>query len=129
MKNIFQLGDQKTFQHVVDDTDFAQFHGEIVHRVYSTFSLARDMEWTTRQFVIEMRDADEEGIGTFVHVDHRSPAFEGECVRFTGVIESLNGNEIICSVTAKVDEREVAVGKTGQKILRKERLHKLLRKP
>ena len=51
-----------------------RFSGKVVHPVCATFALARDIEWTTRQFVLQMRDDDEEGIGTMLTIDHRSPA-------------------------------------------------------
>ncbi|HYG01685.1 MAG TPA: hypothetical protein VD927_04525 [Chryseosolibacter sp.] len=125
MKSIFKPGDHKEFKRTVSSQDFARFNGEVVHPVFSTFGLARDMEWTTRQFVLEMRDEDEEGIGTFVHVDHRGPAFEHEEITFRGSVTEVKGHELICSVDAFVGDRLIASGKTGQKILKKEKLDKL----
>lgn len=128
MKQLFKSGDAKQFAHVVNEDDVAKFHGETVHPVYSTFSIARDMEWTTRLFVLEMRDDDEEGIGTFVHVDHKGPAFVGEHVVFHGYVDYIAGNEIVCRVEAVVGTRLIATGKTGQKILKREKLNRLLNK-
>ena len=125
MKNIFKKGDIRQFQHTVSPADFARFNGDVVHRVYSTFALARDAEWTTRQFVLEMREDDEEGIGTFVHVDHKAPAFENETITFRGEIQELSGNDVICSVTASVGDRVIASAKTGQKILKREKINRL----
>lgn len=42
MKLIFKPGDQKVYHKKVESTDVAAFHGEVLHRVYSTFALARD---------------------------------------------------------------------------------------
>src|SRR5688500_16918126 len=98
MKQIFKKGDEKTYTKVITSRDCASFHGQVVHAVCATFSLARDMEWTTRQFVLDMRDDDEEGIGTFIHIDHNGPAFEGEEILYKGYIESIHENEVICSV-------------------------------
>jgi fluoroacetyl-CoA thioesterase len=128
MKHVFKVGDQKQYRHKVTKDDFASFHGKVVHPVCSTFALARDVEWTTRQFVLEMRDADEEGIGTFVHVDHKSPAFEGDEIQFTGVVDSINSNEIVCTVEANVHGRLIAVAKTGQKIFKKDKIEKLFQR-
>lgn len=125
MKNVFKSGDQKQFRRRVESADFARFNGEVVHPVFSTFGLARDMEWTTRQFVLQMREDNEEGIGTFVHVDHKGPAFEGDEIVFTGEITEIRGHELICHVQAFVGERLIATGSTGQKILKKEKLEKL----
>lgn len=122
MRTIFNHGDRKEYRHTVTRADFAVFHGEVVHPVCSTFALARDIEWTTRQFVLEMRDADEEGIGTFVSIEHVNPAFEGEEIIFSGYIEKLSGNELICAVEARVNDRIIARAKTGQKILKREKI-------
>src|SRR5690349_4540467 len=97
MKNIFHKGDTKTFTHKVIAADAASFESGTVHQVYSTFALARDAEWCTRLFALEMKEADEEGIGTFVNIQHIAPAFFGNEVLFTATYEELNGNQLTCS--------------------------------
>lgn len=124
VKHIFKVGDQKEYEHIVTKEDFAAFHGQVVHAVYSTFCITRDAEWSSRLFALEMKDVNEEGIGTFVNIEHLAPAFENEKVVFTATIEVLHQNEIICNILAKVGERLVAKGKTGQKIIDKEKLEK-----
>jgi len=109
--------------------DVAAFHNETVHEVCSTFSLARDIEWTTRQFVLEMREENEEGIGTFLSIDHKGPAFVNEEVVFEAWVDSIERNELICHYQARVGARLVAIGKTGQKILKNEKIARLLTKP
>lgn len=125
MKNIFKPGDQKQFSYVVKEEDVAAFHGEVVHRVCSTFTLAREVEWATRQFVLEMREDHEEGIGTQVHIDHKSPAFVDEEIIITSQIDSLENHEIICTFEAAVNGRIIATGKTGQKILSREKIKRI----
>src|SRR3954470_10448908 len=125
MKQLFKVGDFKLYAKVVTSRDFASFHGQVVHAVCATFALARDMEWTTRQFVLDILDEDEEGIGTFVNVEHRSPAFEGDEIIFKGYIDEIKDNELVCSVLAHVGDRLIASGKTGQKILKREKIVKL----
>jgi fluoroacetyl-CoA thioesterase len=128
VKPIFKTGDKKHYTRVVTENDVAAFHGEVVHPVCSTFSIARDVEWTTRQFVLEMRDNDEEGVGTFVNIEHKSPAFVGEEIIYTGIVEKINGHELICSFVANVGERLIAQGQTGQKILKREKINKIFQK-
>ena len=125
MKNIFQKGDIKTFSRKVTSADTATFESGTVHEVYSTFALGRDAEWCTRLFVLDMKETDEEGIGTFINIQHLSPALIGSDVVFTGVYEEFKGNQLTCSFEAKVGERLIAKGTTGQKILKKERLQLL----
>src|SRR6188768_2033324 len=128
MKEGFHRGDKIEFRSVVKPDDVAAFNGEVVHPVCATFALARDIEWTTRQFVLAMREDDEEGIGTFLSIDHKSPAFVGEEIVFTAYIEQLTGNELICTYEARVGARLIANGKTGQKILKREKIEKIFGK-
>ena len=125
MKVIFKPGDVKTYRKVVTDSDLAPFHGETLHPVYSTFSLARDFEWSSRLFFLEMKEEDEEGVGTFLSIEHKSPAKVGEEVIITARIETILDNELICIIEARSGDRLIASGKTGQKMLKKEKLNKL----
>ncbi len=110
---------------VVNENDTPAFPTGVVHNVYSTFALVRDAEWTTRQFVLEMKEEDEEGIGTMVSVHHHSPAFIGEKVIVTGTIKKIQQHEIICTFEVKTETRLVATGETGQKILKRKKFEKL----
>ncbi len=128
MKQPFKIGDTKHITFHVKEEDVASFHSEAVHPVCATFSLAREIEWATRQYVLEMREEDEEGIGTSLTIDHVSPAFVGDVVRIDSKVEMINGNELICSYNALVNDRIVATGTTGQKILKREKLKSIFSK-
>ena len=129
MKQLIKEGDKKRATFLVKEDDIVSFEGEVVHVVCATYTLAKEIEWATRQYVLEMRDDDEEGVGTFLSIDHRSPAFVGEEVSIESKVEEINGNELICSYTAFVKDRIVASGKTGQKILKREKLATIFSKP
>lgn len=128
MKNPFTIGDTQTYTRRVEQADTAAFDSGEVHPVYATFALGRDAEWACRLFVLQMKDADEEGIGTFLHVEHQSPALLGAEVVFTATLKSVERNEVICSYEARVGDRLIAKGETGQKILKKEKLEALFSK-
>lgn len=119
----FQIGSVKTYTKLVEQADTATFESGEVHPVYATFALGRDAEWACRLFVLEMKEDDEEGIGTFLKIEHASPALLGSTVVFEATLQSAIGNSVICSFTAKVGDRVVAFGETGQKILKKEKLN------
>jgi len=125
VRSIFKVGDKKTYERIVRPEDTAAFESGPVHPVYATFALTRDAEWSSRLFVLEMKEATEEGIGTFVNVTHVSPAFTGDKVVFEVVIDELKGNEVNCSFMAKSGTRLIAEGRTGQKILPTEKIEKL----
>lgn len=129
MKCPFAKGDKKEFIRIITDEDHAGFEGKRVHAVYATFALARDFEWSSRLFFIDMMEPDEEGVGTFLQIEHKSPAFSGEEVVITATFDKLEGMELICTIEAKVGARIIATGKTGQKMLKREQLKKLFTKP
>ena len=124
----FETGDEKKFTVTVLTSDTASFDSGEVHPVYATFALGRDAEWCCRLFVLEMKEEGEEGIGTFLSIQHHSPAYIGSKVDFTAKVKSIQKNEIICTYEARVGERLVASGEQGQKILKKERLEQLFEK-
>ena len=125
MINLFKVGDEMTFELIVQSSDTATFETGIVHPVYATFALGRDAEWCCRLFVLAMKEEDEEGIGTFLTINHVSPALVGSEIKITSVIKSLERNEIVCGYEVKCGERLVAHGEQGQKILKKAKLERL----
>ena len=126
MKNIFEVGHTMRLVHTVEQADLATFETGNVHPFYSTFALGRDAEWACRQFVLQMKEADEEGIGTFLNIRHKSPAMLGDTVEFIATVSVLEGHQIDCTFVARVGERIVAEGEQGQKILKKEKLERLV---
>jgi fluoroacetyl-CoA thioesterase len=126
MKQIGQVGQSRSFQKLVTLHDLAGFNGQLVHPVCATFALAQAVEWTCRLFVLDMKEVDEEGIGVSLSINHISPAFPGDTIHITATLQSLAGNQVRCSFEARVGPRLVATGETSQKILKKEKLKKLL---
>lgn len=122
MLNPFQIGAKKFYSHVVTESDSAAFESGQVHPVYATFALGRDAEWCCRLFVLEMKEEDEEGIGTFLSVEHVSPALLGSEVVFEAELIKVEKNNVICRYTASVGDRIIARGEQGQKIVKKEKL-------
>ena len=119
-------GDTRVYTKLVTAADFARFDDGLVHAVCSTFSLAQAAEWAGRLFVLDMKAEDEEGVGTSLSINHRSPAFEGEELVIKATLKHHFGNDVICSFEAWAGNRLVADGETGQKILKKEKLARIL---
>ena len=126
MKSVYKINDKKWHVKLVGADDLASFDAGMVHPFCATFVLAREMEWSSRLFVLDMLDDNEEGIGTKLEINHLSPAIEGEELMIEAVIVELDKNEIICSITVSVGKRIIARGITGQKILKKTKLASLI---
>jgi len=125
METRLSVGDIRVFSHNVKDTDIAAFDTGMVHPVCSTFALAKYIEWTSRLFIIDIKEEEEEGIGTMLQIEHLSPAFIGDNLKFEATIISINQNELICNVDISAGKRKVAKAKTGQKLLTKHRLNEI----
>lgn len=119
MRQLFRPGDQKRYRTQVTPSKVAQFHGEVVHPYYSTFALAQDAEWACRLFVLEMKDPDEEGIGTFLSVHHISPAPLGSEVEIIATLLWIRDTTIHCAYEVWWENQRIAYGEQTQKVLKK----------
>lgn len=115
-------------RHVVTEADLAHFKYERVHHVCSTFALAREIEWTTRQYINRIKGENQEGIGTMLEIHHQSIALEGEELVVYAEVESFEHGELICKFEVKVADRIIANGRTGQKLLPREVLDRKFNK-
>lgn len=127
MKQIFEQGDQKIFRTEVTENKLAEFDTGMVHPVYSTFALAKDAEWACRLFVLEMKEQNEEGIGTHISIDHIAPALQGSEIEIRATVDHIKGNEILCTFEVHSGERLLARGSQGQKVILKEKLNHILK--
>lgn len=127
MRYLFKPGDVKKYTHKVSQDDTAKFESGEVHPVYATFALARDAEWVCRLFVLEMKEEDEEGIGTALNIKHLSPAPIGAEVLFTAKLVSVENNKVLCSFKAEYNNKLIAEGTQEQRILEKEKLNKIFK--
>ncbi len=125
MKNRLSIGDKRYFVHHVIQEDIATFDVGNVHPVCSTFTLAKYIEWASRLFVIDIKHDDEEGIGTMINIDHISPAFVAQKLHFEATVASISTNELICDVLVTTGDRLIAKAKTGQKLLKKDRINEI----
>ena len=126
MKLSCSVGEIRIVKKTVTDADLATFETGNVHPFYGTFALGRDVEWACRQFVLEMKEEDEEGIGTFLNITHKSPALLGDEVEIRAMLTEFEGNSVNCSFAVMVSYRLVAEGSQGQKILKKEKVQRLI---
>lgn len=132
MRNPFRTGATKTVTVCVTEERLARFEGQVVHPAYSTFALGQDAEWTCRQFVLEMIEPGEEGVGSFLSIYHTAPAVLGDEVAITATLQHVTGNEVHCTWVAYVhvahaqEQRRIGHGEQTQRIIQKTRFEKLL---
>jgi len=121
-----EKGEKKSHSFKVGHEAYPAFRTGIVHAVCSTYFLAKEIEWASRLFILDMIAEDEEGIGTMISIEHISPALKDQLVKIETRVDTFKKNELICLFEARVGKRLIATGRTGQKILKKEKLNRLL---
>ncbi|CAN5554241.1 thioesterase family protein [soil metagenome] len=124
---LLKPGDTKIYEKEVLPGDLASFHNKLVHEVYSTFALARDMEWASRLLILDILKEGEEGIGMGLQVKHINPAFLGQKIIIEAVVKKFRNNILNCEVTVRFGNKIIATGFTQQKIIDKNKLNELFK--
>ena len=98
------------------------FDGVIVHRCYSTWSVAHHFELAARKVLVDFLEDDEEGVGAHVSVDHLAPCPVGRTVRICAKLIERSDNRVVCDVSAYDGDRLLARGRQVQVVMNKEHL-------
>ena len=133
MKPSLQLGNTAEVTVEVTEDMCPAFDGVVVHRVYSTWSMAHHMEIAARMVLAPHLDEHEEGIGGHLSIDHIAPTPLGHRVRVVAEAVEIDATTLVCDVTAYhvfPDGRETAAGRGRQvqRILPKAKLEALFRR-
>ncbi|HBZ97112.1 MAG TPA: hypothetical protein DEO57_04640 [Phycisphaerales bacterium] len=104
------------------------FDGIVVHRVYSTWSMAHHMELAARKVLVDHLEPHEEGIGAHLSIDHVAPCPIGHVVRVEAEAVELEGTTLVCRVTAWDGARLLGEGRQVQRILPRTTLAKIIKR-
>ena len=102
------------------------FDGIVVHHVYSTWSMAHHMELAARKVLAPHLEADEEGIGGHLSIDHIAPAIVGARVRVRAEAICVDASGVTCEVTAWEGDTLLGRGRQVQRVLPKSVLAKII---
>lgn len=129
MKTGFQPGIVRHVSIDVTPDMCPAFDGVVVHKVYSTWSVAHHFEIAARKVLVDFLEAHEEGVGAHVSVDHLAPCTVGSQVKVEAeLVEVIKGHHIkvICECRAFCGERLLARGKQVQVVMDKDHLKRYL---
>ena len=129
MKPGFEPGIVREITITVTEAMCPAFDGVVVHRCYSTWSIAHHMELAARRVLVDFLEDDEEGVGSHVSVDHLAPCGVGKTVRVRAELVEVIADRhvrVICDVTAYDGDRLLAKGKQVQVVMNKEKLKQLI---
>jgi fluoroacetyl-CoA thioesterase len=128
MKPSLRIGNTAEVVITVTDDMCPAFDGVVVHRVYSTWSMAHHMELAARKVLAPHLEDHEEGIGSHLSIDHVSPAPLGHTVRVIAKATELGPTTLVCECIAYDGARIIGRGAQVQRILPKTKLEQLLQR-
>ena len=119
MKATLRVGNVAEVRAEVTESMCPAFDGVVVHRVYSTWSMAHHMELAARKVLAPHLEEHEEGIGSHLAIDHVAPTPVGHRVRIVAEATELEGSTLVCSLTVYHvgPDRTTVVGR-GQQVQR-----------
>ena len=126
MQSTLKLGNTADVTITVTEDMCPAFDGIVVHRVYSTWSMAHHMELAARKVLAPHLDEHEEGIGAHLSIDHVAPTPVGGQVRVQATAVELGPTTLVCDVIAYHGRRVVGRGRQVQRILPKSKLQALI---
>jgi predicted thioesterase len=89
----------------------------VVHRVYGTGAMVRDMEYAARLVLLPLLEAGEEGVGAEVWCRHLAPVPVGAAVELAATVTQQTARRLVCRVQARCDGRLVGEGTVTQVIV------------
>ncbi|MCO6436089.1 MAG: hypothetical protein J5J06_03285 [Phycisphaerae bacterium] len=105
------------------------FDGVIIHRCYSTWSVAHHFEVAARKVLVDFLEDHEEAIGSHLSVDHVAPCPVDRAVRLRAELEEVipgHHPRIVCRIEAFDHDRLLARGRQVQVVMHKEHLRRYI---
>lgn len=104
-------------RHTVTEADVAAFAGGVVHRVYGTAAMVRDMEYAARLVLLDLLEPGEEGVGAEVWCRHLAPVPVGANVELLATAVEQGDRRLVCLVEAWRDGGLAGEGRVVQVVV------------
>lgn len=95
----------------------ARFFDCEIHPLYATFKIVEHAEYVSRCAILPFLEPEEDAVGSSVQVEHIAPARVGDVVQVEATVVEVEGRDITCHFTVTREERELARGKTVQRVV------------
>jgi fluoroacetyl-CoA thioesterase len=106
-----------SYRHTVSEADVAAFAIGVVHRVYGTAAMVRDMEYAARLVLLDLLEPEEEGVGAEVWCRHLAPVPVGATVELLAVVVEQDDCRLVCRVEARHHGKLAGEGRVVQVVV------------
>ena len=128
MKPTLKVGNTAEVTALVTEDMCPAFDDVVVHRVYSTWSMAHHMELAARKVLAPHLDEHEEGIGSHISIDHLAPTPVGRTVRVVAEAVEIDDSTVVCEICVYDGDRLVGRGRQIQRVLPRKKLQSLIQR-
>ena len=109
MKDTLRPGLSQTETRIVDVARTIDFMGEDL-RIYATPELLRDIEFTSRNLLLDHCDVGEDSVGVSAAFDHSAATPLGMTVHITVTVAGLEGRRVVLDIVATDAIEEICRG-------------------
>lgn len=106
-----------SYRHTVSEADVAAFATGVVHRVYGTAAMVRDMEYAARLVLLDLLEPEEEGVGAEVWCRHLAPVPVGATVELLAAVVEQDDRRLVCRVEARHHGKLAGEGRVVQVVV------------
>ena len=117
MKATMQVGNTAFNAFTVTQQMQPCFQSTVIHPICSTWDMAHQFEIAARKTLEPHLEDGEQGIGSFLSIDHLKPAPVGVTVDITATVTEIDESTVVCEMTAKTGDQLCATGKQVQRVL------------
>ena len=110
MKATLRPGIARTETRLIDLPRTIDFMGEDL-RIYATPEVLRDIEYTSRNLLLDHCDPGEDSVGVRAEFDHSAATPLGMEVRITVTVAEVEGRRVVLDVVAHDAVEEIARGR------------------
>ena len=126
MKPTIQVGNTSNVVFTVTEQMQAKFDDDVIHPVCSSWDMAHQFEIAARKTLEDHLEDGEQGIGSFLSLDHVKPAPVGAAVIVEATISELDGTTVVCEIVATIRGNMCATGKQIQRVLSTSTISRLI---
>jgi fluoroacetyl-CoA thioesterase len=106
-----------SYRHTVSEADVAAFATGVVHRVYGTAAMVRDMEYAARLVLLDLLEPEEEGVGAEVWCRHLAPVPVGATVELLAAVVEQDDRRLVCRVEVRHHGKLAGEGRVVQVVI------------
>jgi len=117
MKTTMVVGYSVSSTFTVTESMCPSFNDTVIHSICSTWDMAHQFEIAARKALEPHLEDGEQGIGSYISIEHLKPAPVGATVIVKATVVEIDESTVVCEIDASTNNHLCASGKQVQRVL------------